>query len=71
MNLLHIIHAYQPSTGGAQWLVQRPGFFTERAADQQPEVRFPAMFDGHHLANLNSAPKLGQDNASRFFARNP
>ena len=63
------VHTGREALDDAQ--AQARGFFTERAADQQPEVRFPAMFDGHHLANLNSAPKLGQDNASRFFARNP
>ena len=42
------------------------GFFRERAEDGQPEVLFPALFDGHRLAAAASAPALGQDPAERF-----
>lgn len=50
---------------GAQALAR--GFFDAQAADGQPEVRFPAMFDGCRLAAAAAAPALGQDPAERFF----
>lgn len=45
------------------------GFFTENAGDGQPLLRFPALFDGRHLADGGAVPALGQDAAERFFQR--
>ncbi|RQO80600.1 CaiB/BaiF CoA-transferase family protein [Acidovorax sp. FJL06] len=46
---------------------QARGFFTQRTADDgQPELFFPAMFDGHKHPPLGPAPALGQGPAERF-----
>lgn len=46
------------------------GFFQAAAADGQPCVFFPALFDGHKLSDTGAAPvpTLGQDIAEHFMA---
>lgn len=45
------------------------GFFSEHSADGQPELFFPALFDGCKHPPLGAAPALGQDPAERFTER--
>lgn len=42
------------------------GFFSEHGADGQPELFFPALFDGHRQLPLGPVPALGQAPAELF-----
>ncbi len=44
------------------------GFFSEHGADGQPEIFFPAMFDGHKHPSLAASPALGADTAGQLAA---
>lgn len=48
---------------------QARGFFSERSADGQPELFFPALFDGHKQPPLGPVPALGEAPAERFIER--
>jgi len=49
---------------------QARGFFQAEATDGQPQVFFPALFDGQKLAGAGTepVPALGQDSAEHFMA---
>jgi len=50
--------------------VQARGFFGVPTTDEPPPaMRFPALFDGQHLAKPAAAPTLGQHSATQFFSR--
>lgn len=52
---------------------QARGFFETKAHDGQPQVFFPALFDGQKLAGAGTAPvpALGQDSAENFMVPLP
>lgn len=48
---------------------QARSLFAAHSADGQPEVHFPAWFDGQPPASLGAAPTLGQHQAHDFLTR--